>query len=192
MVARMAARGCDAFAAPGGFIFISRGMLRCCRGEDELAAVLAHEIGHVQCGHGIQAIRKSRYTGAVTTILLETGKSLSNQEVAQLTEAFEGTITDITGTMMNSGYARSAERQADQAAVIILRRAGYDPHALVVMLAEMKQRLKPGGRDFAKTHPSPDVRIAELQKILSGQRVAVSATAQSARQVRFRQALGSI
>jgi predicted Zn-dependent protease len=179
----------NAFSAPGGLVFVSRGMLKCCKSEDATAAVLAHEIGHVQCGHGINAIKKSRYTSAVTTVLMEAGKSLSSQELAQLTEAFEGSISDITGTMMNSGYARSAERQADQAAVTILQRAGYDPNALVAMLTEMKTHLKPGGKDFAKTHPSPDERIADVKKMIGG---AAAAPAPAARQARFAQALGKI
>ncbi len=179
----------NAFAAPGGLVFVSRGMLKCCRSEDAVAAVLAHEIGHVQCGHGIKAINKSRYTSAVTTILVETGKSLSSGELAQLTEAFEGSISDITGTLMNSGYARSAERQADQAAVAILRRAGYDPNALIAMLTEMKSRLKPGGRDFAKTHPAPDDRIADVRKAIAG---ASAAPAPAARKTRFALALGTL
>ncbi len=180
----------NAFSAPGGLVFVSRGMLKCCRSEDAAAAVLAHEIGHVQCGHGLQAIRKSRYTSAVTTLLVEAGKSLSSQELAQLTEAFEGSINDITSTMMNSGYARSAERQADQAAVAILRRAGYDPSALVAMLTEMKRHLKPGGRDFAKTHPDPDDRIADVKVMIGG--AAAPAAAPAARQARFAKALGTL
>lgn len=179
----------NAFAAPGGLIFVSRGMLKCCKSEDAAAAVLAHEIGHVQCEHGIKAINKSRYTSAVTTILVEAGKSLSSQELAQLTEAFEGSINDITGTMMNSGYARSAERQADQAAVTILQRAGYDPNALIALLTEMKAHVKPGGPGFGKTHPAPEDRIADVKKAIGAM---AAGPAPAARQARFAQALGNM
>ena len=58
----------NAFAAPGGFIFVTRGLLRCCKHEDAAAAVLAHEIGHVELRHGLQAIKKSRITTALTTL----------------------------------------------------------------------------------------------------------------------------
>lgn len=154
----------NAFAAPGGLIFISRGMIRCCRSEDALAAVLAHEIGHVELQHGLQAINKSRMTSALTILATESAKSFGGQELAQLTEAFEGSITDITATMMNNGYSRGFERQADRAAVTILQRSGYDPNGLIAMLTMMKQHLKPGGHDFAKTHPSPESRIADITK----------------------------
>lgn len=155
----------NAFSAPGGLIFISRGMLRCCRNEDALAAVLAHEIGHVQHQHGLQAIKKSRLNSAFTILAAESAKQFGGKDLKDLTEAFEGSINDITATLMNSGYARSCEREADKAAVEIMRRTGYDPNGLVDMLMEMQKQLKPGGLDFAKTHPSPQSRIEDIGQL---------------------------
>jgi predicted Zn-dependent protease len=154
----------NALSAPGGLIFITRGILRCCRNEDAVAAVLAHEIGHVEFKHGLQAIKKSRVTSALLTIGTEGAKTFGGKDLANLTKTFEGSITDITSTMINNGYSRGFERQADVAAVTILKRVGYDPDGLVDMLKEMEKRLKPGGLDFAKTHPSPESRIADIQK----------------------------
>lgn len=156
----------NAFAAPGGLIFISRGLVHCCKTEDALAAVVAHEIGHVQLRHGLQAIEKGRLTSALTTLAVESTKNMGAQQIAELTKTFEGAITDITGTLVNNGYARKLEFQADAAAVKILKNIGYDPQALITMLEEMERRLKPGGLDFAKTHPQPKDRIAELRKIV--------------------------
>lgn len=152
----------NAFAAPGGFILVSKGMLRCCASEESLAAVLAHEIGHVELNHGLQAIGKSRLTTAATILGTEAAKNLGGKELAELTKAFEDSISDITSTLVNSGYARKLEYQADTAAVRILKRAGYDPAGLPAMLRQMEKNLKPGGHDFAKTHPAPKDRIAEL------------------------------
>lgn len=152
----------NAFSAPGGLVFISRGMLNCCKNEDALAAVLAHEIGHVQLQHGLQAIKNSRLNSAFTILATESAKQFGGQDLKDLTTAFEGSINDITSTMMNSGYARSCEKEADKTAILILKRAGYDPNGLTAMLMEMKKQLKPGGLDFAKTHPSPDSRIADI------------------------------
>ena len=154
----------NALSTPGGFIFITRGILRCCRNEDAVAAVLAHEIGHVEFKHGLQAIKKSRITSALLIIGTESAKTFGGEDLANLTKTFEGSITDITSTMINNGYSRGFERQADTAAVTILKRVGYDPDGLVDMLKEMEKRLKPGGLDFAKTHPSPKSRIADIQK----------------------------
>jgi len=179
----------NAFSAPGGLIFISRGMIRCCQNEDALAAVLAHEIGHVELQHGLQAISKSRMTSALTILATESAKSFGGKELAQLTEAFEGSIADITSTMMNNGYSREYERQADRVAVTILQRSGYDPNGLTAMLTQMKKQLKPGGHDFAKTHPSPDSRIKDIAKWIGPVKPVVSSTV---RQARFQAAAGKI
>jgi len=176
----------NAFAAPGGLIFVTRGMLRCCRDEDALAAVLAHEIGHVQLRHGLQAIKKSRLTTALTIIGTEGAKQLAGQQLADLTDAFAGSIGDITATLVNNGYSRAFEREADRAALVLLQRVGYTPAALTDMLGEMQRRLKPGGADFARTHPDPAERIAELAPLLKG----LPATDRAAREVRFQRALG--
>jgi predicted Zn-dependent protease len=158
----------NAFAAPGGFIFVSRGLIRCCRNEDELAAVLAHEIGHVAGKDGLRAIKTSRLTSALTILAVEGATNLGTEKLAKLTEEFEGSITDITATLMNNGYSRSLEKQADVSAVAVLRRVGYSPLALVSMLEEMKKRLVPGRADFASTHPDPSDRIREIRESVSG------------------------
>lgn len=155
----------NAFAAPGGFIFVSRGMLRLCRTEDELAAVLAHEIGHVQHAHGLRAIRSARWASAVALGLTEAGRAWGTEEIRQLTQAFEGAIDDVTSTLMVNGYSRRLEREADHAAVVIMGRLGYNPHALITMLTHMEKDLKPGGLDFARTHPPPAARIRDIRRM---------------------------
>jgi predicted Zn-dependent protease len=178
----------NAFATPGGLIFITRGMLSCCRDEDAVAAVLAHEIGHVQFKHGLQAIKKSRITSAMVILGTEGVKTFGQEDLANLTATFEDSISDITSTLVNNGYSRNFERQADIAAVTILKRVGYDPNGLVNMLKVMEKKLKPGGPDFAKTHPSPESRIADIQKDI-GKYAEVQEP--KARQKRFLAALGN-
>lgn len=179
----------NAFAAPGGFIFVSRGMLRLCKNEDDLAAVLAHEVAHVELQHALRAIKGSRLTSALTLLAVEGAKSFAGDTLASLTEAFEGSITDISSTLMNSGYARRQERQADEVAIRILRTIGYDPRALVRVLDEMGRRLAPGGHDFAATHPPPASRIKDLHDII-GQ--APETTIPNSRTRRFQKALSGI
>jgi predicted Zn-dependent protease len=179
----------NAFAASGGLIFVTRGILKCCRSEDALAAVLAHEIGHIQYRHGLQAIKKSRITTALTTLAAEGAKAFGGEQLATLTNAFEGSIKDITTTMINNGYSRTFEREADNAAVTILKRVGYNPNGLVDMLKVMQQRLKPGGLDFAKTHPSPNSRIKDIQPLI-GKYMPV--TQPVMRESRFSRRLGGI
>jgi beta-barrel assembly-enhancing protease len=179
----------NAFSAPGGLVMISRGMVRLCKNEGELAAVLAHEIGHVENQHGLRAIKKGRLTSALTTLALEAGKNLGGSDLAQVTEAFEGSITDITSTMMNSGYARTTEFQADKGAVDILKKSGYNPAALVGMLQEMQKRWVPNGPGFGHTHPEPSVRVAEIQKQIGA---AAVASEPSIRINRFKEAMGGV
>ena len=179
----------NAFAAPGGFIFLTRGMLRCCPQEDAVAAVLAHEIGHVQYKHGLRAIKQSRVTSALTALALKGAKNYGDEDLAELTKTFEGSISDITKTLIVNGYSRSFENQADLAAISILQRTGYNPNGLVTMLNQMKTRLKPGRQDFAATHPSPDSRLAEIQQYIGKYSTAKSP---QARQARFKASLEKI
>jgi len=179
----------NAFATPGGHIFITRGLIRCCRTEDELAAVLAHEIGHIQMRHGMKAIQKARMAEALTVLAREGVKTYGDEELIKLSNSFGDLISDITTTMINNGYSRSYEYEADTAAITILRRAGYQPGALVNMLQVMSKQLKPGGIDFARTHPSPQLRIMELQNNAG---VSAAATAPDVRTKRFNTAVGHL
>jgi predicted Zn-dependent protease len=156
----------NAFATPSGLVFVTRGMLRCCAHEGALAGVLAHEIGHIQHKHGLQAIEKDRITKATSVLAIEGTKNFAKSDIANLTSTFEDSINDITSTMINSGYSRSFEREADQAAVTLLQRVGYDPTGLTDMLKIMDQKLTPGGLDFAKTHPDPKDRLEELAELV--------------------------
>ncbi len=156
----------NAFAAPGGFILISRGLLRCCPNEDAVAAVLAHEVAHVQHSHGLRAIKTSRWTGAAQTAFVESAKTLGSAEVAQLTSAMEGSITDITDKLVVNGYSRTQEYEADASAVAILRRVGYSPHGLRVMLEQMDKLMAHGSGGFGKTHPSAGDRLRELASLV--------------------------
>lgn len=180
----------NAFAAPGGFIFISRGMIRLCRTEDDLAAVVAHEVGHVQLRHAIGAIKSSRVTGALTTIAVEGTKSFTGDTLSQLTQAFEESITDISKTLMNSGYARGQEKAADTAAITILARMGYRQASLTDVLARMASVThNSDSSGFGATHPPPDVRIKDLTAIINDSKTPVPT---SARQKRFARAMSGI
>jgi predicted Zn-dependent protease len=153
----------NAFAAPGGLIIVTRGMLRCCKTEDALAAVLAHEIAHVQNQDGLRSINTSRLTSALTILAAESAKQLGGHNLAQLTQAFEGSVGDVLNTVVTTGYSRDQESQADLAAINILRRVGYNSYALVDMLTVMKTQLKPGSGGFGKTHPDAQERINAIQ-----------------------------
>lgn len=178
----------NAFAAPGGLILATRGLLQCCQTEDELAAVLAHEIGHVEKLHGLRAIRTGRLNSALTILAVEAGKNLAGENLAEVTKAFDESINDITTTLMNSGYSRKLEYEADAAAIAILKQAGYQPGALVAMLENMAKNWDSSRKDFAATHPPPTDRIAQLGKL----GVAATKASANARQKRFLAATQSL
>jgi len=176
----------NAFSAPGGLILITRGMLRCCKTEDELAAVLAHEVGHTSTRHGVRSIQGSRVTSLATMVGVEAVRREGNDNLVKLVNIFEGSLDDVTNTLVTSGYSRSYEREADAEASKMMAKVGYDPRALVSLLETMDSRLTPGGTDFARTHPTPESRINDLEKILPA---AVTTSGAAARQRRFNQAM---
>lgn len=182
----------NAFAAPSGFIFVTRGMLGLCASEDELAAVLAHEIGHVQYNHAINAIKKGRITSA----LMETAGSAvhiqGDAQMVQLATAFRDSIGDITEQLIRGKYSRDQEEKADEASIRILRRIGYDPLALVRMLEKMddhfsRTKMKTG---FYKSHPDPSKRIKDIKKDKTLETAALPAMPE-VRKMRFQNAMGN-
>lgn len=184
----------NAFGAPSGYVLVSRELLKCARSEDEVAAILAHEIGHVALKHGIGAIDKARKTNA----LLSIGKAavaVAGSSTAQtLVSTFGDVISDITTTLVNKGYSRELEYQADAAAVAILVAAGYDPQGLVRMLEVMQTKWKKDGPGFMKTHPSPAERIKAIEAVVQsvGVPAAPPAATEAARKTRFQAALAKI
>lgn len=161
----------NAFATPGGFIFITRGMLKMCKNEDELAAVLAHEISHVQLKHGLLSIKDSRWTSVATTLTSDVAKSYvekkyDSQALDTLTSAFTNSLDDVIDTLVVSGYAREYEEQADQYALKILVSSGYSDFAMLSMLEKMDVTLEHDDRGFGATHPKASDRIAVIRDIV--------------------------
>ncbi len=181
----------NAFAAPGGFILITRGMLRTIRNEDELAAILAHEIAHVQKGHGLRAIRGNRLTSAATLLAMESARHLGGKELAELTGVFEDSLNDISSALIGNGYARAYEREADSATLTILTRANYPPQALISALEriEVAQKTQASAKGWARTHPPPADRIREAQRAL---RKVPRPLSPPVRQTRFDQAVATL
>lgn len=174
----------NAFGAPGGYILVTRGMLKECASENSLAAVLSHEIAHVQNQDGLNAIKKSEMwrTG------LQQGAKLAAQgDIAAATQLFDNLIDGFVEQIIDKGYSRDAEGKADSTGLTIMTAAGYDPHGMLDML----EKLKAGwtqGTGLDKTHPSPDQRIAKVTPLVKAPRAAAS----PAQQARFDAALGPV
>lgn len=184
----------NAFGAPEGFILVTRGLLRCATSEDEVAAIVAHEIGHVVLEHGIKAIDTARKAGAVASIAKAGLLIAGSPEVQSLTSTFGDVVGDVMQTLVNKGYSRDIEYAADAFALELLQAAGYDPKALVRMLEVMQTKWKADGPGFMKTHPSPADRIRAAQGALFQipAPIRVPAAAATARTNRYTSALRGI
>ena len=158
----------NAFACPGGIIFITRGMLNLVQNEDELAAVLAHEIGHVTQKHGLKAISKARWTQVVTTLGMEAAREYTGAQLDSLVNLFEGTIDDVFQTLVVRGYGRDDEFEADATAIHSLQASGYDPAELLRLLKTLQsiKGRKSGG--ILSTHPNLTDRIEKVKVGMHG------------------------
>ena len=158
----------NAFASPGGHILITKGMLETCATDEEIAAVLAHEISHIERQHGVKAIKKSRVTKAFLTTATEAGRQSGDKGSAELARFLEGGVSEVVTTLTEKGYSRQTEYEADTSAVAILKRANIAPQALITVLRRMDKKYSGSKLGIFKTHPSPAGRIEHIENVIAG------------------------
>lgn len=181
----------NALAAPGGFIFITKGLLERCKDEEMIAAILAHEVGHVAAKHGLQSIKKSRLVDAFTLIGQEATKRYGPQELAQLTSIFEDVLSGIVEKLIERGYDRKYEYEADKLGVKVSANTGFNPNGLVDFLQTMvNDSTGQSGKGWFKTHPSAKDRMDRVQKQIRGLKSIPKV--QSMRTSRFKGAVKSL
>ena len=149
----------NAFALPGGFIFITRGIMAALNSEAELAGVIGHEIGHVTARHSASRMSSQQ----LQQIGLGVGSILSS-DVASVA----GVLSAGLG-LLNIRYSRGDESQSDELGVRYMTRAGYDPNALVGVFQTLALAGGGGGSvpDWASTHPNPVNREADIREIIA-------------------------
>ncbi len=168
----------NAFALPGGYIYISRGILAYMNSESELAGVLGHELGHVTARHSAKAISKQQLTGIIATAaVIATGNRAA------------GDLSSIFGSAIISGYGRQAELESDRLGAGYIAALGYDPDDMMNVIGILKdqeefekQRADEEDREprvyhglFA-THPKNDVRLQEVIAAAKAQQAEVTRT----------------
>jgi len=159
----------NALSAPSGFIFVTKGLLLRCQDEEMLGSILAHEIGHVTAKHGLKAIKKSRLTDAFTKLGIMAAKEYGSEDLVELTTIFEDVLTDIIEQLVERGYSRSAEYEADGLGAAFGARTGFDPGGMIRFLETMiGDTSAVSGKGWFKTHPTPQQRIEGLTKQLAG------------------------
>lgn len=152
----------NAFACPGGIVFLTKGMLKLAKSEDELAAIIAHEIAHVNHRDGINSIKQARWTEALTIIGTTAAKQYGDEDLLKLVNIFENSIDDILKTLIVNGYSKTREYAADEKALQYLAKAGYNPYAVLNVLERLRQSTKSEG-GILNTHPDTTDRINNLK-----------------------------
>ena len=154
----------NAFASPGGHIFITRGLVEASISEDTLAAVIAHELAHIILQHGLSMISDMSLSGEAAA-MAQRAAELSNSPGAQRLMAFRNSVSGIIDTMMKNGYSRTQEYAADREAAVILAASGYDPEALVEILRVLQRVQSSQYGGFNTTHPTPAERITNVEGV---------------------------
>lgn len=152
----------NALSAPGGFVFITSGMLARIPDEDALAAVLAHEIAHVVLNHGQDAISTSNLNSALVDLAKQVASQNCDEYLLAATETFGNAVGDVVTSLVDKGYSRSQEYEADEMAVELLAKAGYDPRAMITMLEVTGKAGEAESGGWFDTHPESEDRIDEL------------------------------
>lgn len=150
----------NAFALPGGQMFITLALFDRLETEGQLAGVMAHEMGHVVARHSAQQIAKTRLTQGLTGAAVLAAYDPDDPRSAQAAQ-----MAALIGQTINMKYGREDELQSDELGVRFMAEAGYDPRSLI----DVMQILAEAGGDnrppeFMSTHPYPENRIAEIER----------------------------
>lgn len=150
----------NAFATPGGYLFITRGMLERMRNETELAGVLAHEIGHVILQHHVKALQQGAF--------LDLGASLLQQKIGSDNPELNRRLANAVRNMYSKGLDKGDEYEADLVGVVLAARAGYDPYGLPSVLQTLEAATATDDTFslMFKTHPPPQQRLARLLPLM--------------------------
>jgi predicted Zn-dependent protease len=153
----------NAFALPGGQVFITEALMRRLRSEGQLAGVLAHEITHVVGRHSAEHLAKQQLTEGLTGAAVLATYDPNNPN-SQRNAAIAAAIANL----VNLRFSRQDELEADARGVRYMSEAGYDPRAMIGVMEVLKQATGGSGRtpDFFSTHPNPDNREGKIKQAI--------------------------
>jgi predicted Zn-dependent protease len=159
--------GVNAFAAPGGYVHVTRGALALIKNEGELADVLAHEISHVTNKHTIKSIEGAKFEGNLAS-------------AATRSDFLKAFVDKVYAMVLDNQYSRSQENDADKTGIALANSAGYAPTGLSAFLTRLAERnagLKEPSGMFA-SHPETDARLAEMTKVIAKDKLTATALAE--------------
>lgn len=164
----------NAFAAPDGYVFVTKGLLRAVNDEAELAGVIAHEIAHVVKRHYLIAMRKKDTSGALANLAATSARTAGVRGA----ELAADPLANLAQNMYSSGLDKGDEYEADRLGVTYATRAGYDPYGLPRVINLYASKAGSSGFELLfSTHPSPQDRLAELGKAMGERLTAYEAGA---------------
>jgi len=161
--------GVNAFAAPGGYVHITRGALALVRNEAELAGVLGHEIIHITDKHTIRAIQKSK------AVQMGAAETLSGSS-----SLMERAVTATYDNIVERGFGRAEENESDEAGVTLANKIGYAPNGLVGFLTTLQDRNKESKekRGLFASHPEMQERLDRIARLITAKKLIATATVQ--------------
>ena len=154
--------GYNAFAAPGGYVFVTKGLIDRCADESELAGILAHEITHVTQRHHLQAMRKTAQSGVLTQLV---ASQIRTNAVGQMVSS---QILALGRNLYARGLDQADEYEADRHGVALAAQSGFDPYGLPAAL-QVLRAAAPGNPMFTlslATHPPAEQRLDQLQQAM--------------------------
>jgi predicted Zn-dependent protease len=157
--------GVNAFAAPGGYIMITRGALGLIANEGELAAVLAHELIHVTNKHTIKAIQKGKL------VQMTADETIHDEKVYSK-------LVDTSTNIVLAGFGRNEELEADRDGLRLVDKVGYDPHGLLNFLTRLNQRnaFATAKQGLFASHPEMQERLVRIARQITDEKLAAAAT----------------
>ena len=156
----------NGFSGPGGFVLVTRGAMNRCRSEDELAAILSHELAHIRLKHGEAILRASpgweRNMGAIFKVVAAAAGADDNSIRPDMSRFFGEAVAEFGKRMKENGYGKEFEFQADREGTLILYDVGYDASALATYLSAAEGR-EPKSWD---NHPPAAERVAAIADVV--------------------------
>ena len=162
--------GVNAFAAPGGYVHITRGALALIKNEAELAGVLGHEVIHITEKHTVRAIQKNQAVQMGAAETLSGSAALMDRVVAAVYE-----------NIVERGFGRGEENESDEKGVALANKVGYAPNGLVTFLTTLKDRNKESKekRGLFASHPEMQDRLDRITKQIASKKLTASATVET-------------
>lgn len=153
----------NAFALPGGQVFITAALLKRLRSEGQVAGVLGHEIAHVVARHGAEHMAKAKLTQGLTGAAV-----LATYDPNDPSSRGSAGVAMLIGQMVNMRFGREDELESDRLGVRFMAEAGYDPRSMVEVMKVLAEAGGSGRQpEFFSTHPNPDRRVERIEQAIA-------------------------